>query len=185
MSEWYQDLPATWARVWDELEQGLADVSHPARYPAFASVGAAGAELRTLRLREVDRTAATVAFYTDLASDKVAELRASPMASVMIWCPASEFQVRLRVRTRIESGPDLEPIWAQLPDIARLPYGGTPAPGTPLAAPEDHTRTVSFDRFARIACSVEDVDTVSLAEPVHHRARFLRKCGFNGQWLAP
>lgn len=185
MTEWYESLPQTWDQTWDVLAASLANPAHPARFPVLATMGTHGPEARILALREVDRSAATVALYTDAATPKVAELRAQPRASLLFWVPALQFQVRLRVTITVETGETLGALWQGMGASQQGNYGVTPVPGTPIDGGEGFQRIPSFDRFARLAARVEAVDTVSLAEPTHHRALFDRKDGFTGQWLAP
>ncbi len=184
MSDWFEGLDTTLGMVWSQIE--AAGTRAPARFAVFASVGRdAGAEARMVVLRGSDRQRAEVCFYTDLLSCKVGDLAQNPAATLLLWLPELEFQIRLRVRAQVQSGAQVAHLWPDIPPASRRAYGGTPPPGTPIDAPADHDPTIDPARLAVVVCGIDQIDTVCLTGPRHHRALFLRADGFGGQWLAP
>ena len=171
--------------VWRQLDRGVADGQAPARHLALATVGSAGAEIRTVVLRSADRGAATLDVHTDAATPKVAQLRADPRASLMFWDPAENLQVRLRVRVSVIVGPEAEATWREVPEAARANYGSEPAPGTPIAHPDGYRAGVTQDRFAILRAAIAEIDAVHLGRTPHRRALFAAGDGFAGCWLAP
>lgn len=176
------DLAATLATVWSMLEAGPADRDAPARHPVLATVGARGAEARILVLRHADRASGTLALYTDAATAKVADLAAEPRATLLVWDPLARLQIRLRVHVTARPGTPEE--WAALTETARQVYGGSPAPGAPIAAPGGHTPATDATRFTVLDARIDEIETLRLSDP-HERARFRRSDGFAGTWLAP
>lgn len=176
------DLAGTLEAVWTMLAAGTRDRDAPARHPVLATVGERGAEARILVLRAADRTAGSLALYTDAATAKVAELARAPRATLLVWDPAARFQVRLRVTVTARPGTTAE--WMALPDAARRVYGGDPLPGRPLPAPRDHAPDPDAARFTVLDARIDEIETLRLADP-HERARFSRRDGFAGTWLAP
>ena len=164
--------------VWTHLTRGKADRRHPARHPVLATVGADGPDLRTLVLRAVDRDAARLEFHTDTASPKVAQIEADPRIAAHVWVPNARLQIRARGSARIEAGDDA--LFASLPPEARANYTG-PIPGTPLA---DVTDTPTAPRFARLICTLTEIDALVLDDP-HRRARFAATGGWRGLRIAP
>ena len=75
--------------------------------------------------------------------------------------------------------------WQAIPDRARRAYGGTPLPGTPLAAPGDWMPGPDPARHLRLVCHLRRIELLQIAEPGHLRARYEAARGWQGQWLAP
>jgi len=186
MAEWFTELAATFDEVWRELEQGVADRHAPARHPAVATVGRdGGGEVRTVVLRGADRQAGRVEFHTDVAASKVAEIRAAPRLALMVWNAHDRLQIRLRATAEVRTGAAVADIWAELAEIERANYGGAPAPGTPVAAPEDHEAASDPERFAVVRCALDEIETLHLGPDRHRRARFTADARWRGTWLAP
>lgn len=143
------------------------------------------AEARLVVLRGADRGAATVDLFTDSATAKVAELAATPTASLLAWIPGDALQIRLRLAVQVITGPALDAQWAALPHAARTNYGGAPLPGTPMARPEDYRETTDRARFTQLRGTVQRADLVHLGEALHRRAIFEAADGFAGQWVGP
>jgi len=186
MAEWFTELAATFDEVWRELEQGVADRHAPARHPAVATVGRdGGGEVRTVVLRGADRQAGRVEFHTDVAASKVAEIRAAPRLALMVWNAHDRLQIRLRATAEVRTGAAVADIWAELAEIERANYGGAPAPGTPVAAPEDHEAASDPERFAVVCCALDEIETLHLGPDRHRRACFTADARWRGTWLAP
>ena len=176
------DLARTLAAAWDTLERGVADHAAPARHPVLATTGPDGPEARLLVLRGADRGAGTLTLYTDAATAKVRELARDPRAALVVWDAAARLQIRLRAHVASRPGTPAE--WAGLSDTARAVYGGDPAPGAAIPAPEAHRPMPDPSRFTVLVARIDGIETLSLGEP-HERARFCRRDGFAGAWLAP
>jgi hypothetical protein len=176
------DLAATLAGAWATLEAGVGDRAAAARHIVLATTGPHGPEARLLVLRAADRAAGTLTLWTDAATAKAAELAADPRAALLVWDPEARLQIRLRARVALRPGTPEE--WEALPASARALYGGTPAPGAPVAAPHAHRPSPDPARFTVLTATVLEVETLRLAEP-HERAIFRRTDGFAGTWLAP
>ncbi|MEL7460882.1 MAG: pyridoxamine 5'-phosphate oxidase family protein [Pseudomonadota bacterium] len=165
--------------VWQRLGRGVADRRAPARHPVLATAGPDGGEARMVVLRGADRASGCLEIHTDAASAKVAELRANPKATVLIWDPKARLQIRLRVDVTITVGDG--PAWARVPDTARGVYGGSPPPGAPIDTPGDHAANPTPARFAVLTCTIREIETLTLDDP-HRRARFRDN---TAGWIAP
>lgn len=170
--------------AWSRLEAGVADASAGARNLTLATVSHGAPRARTLVVRSADRGAGAVEVHTDLASAKVAELRAEPRAAVLAWDAEHALQVRLRAMAEVLSGEAVSDAWERVPDGGRWNYGGEPAPGRPIARPEAYEPGAERGRFAVLRLRVEALEAVLLEEP-HLRALYERDDGFSGRWLAP
>jgi len=186
MSEWWTDLAGLYETVWQYLEDGAARPGTPARFLAFATAGqTGGAEVRMVVLRGADRDRGELVVHTDTLSAKVAELRADPRASLLMWDPAEKLQIRLRVEAGIDTGAVVGEDWERIPHKARRVYGNAPEPGDPMASPQALTVSPDPRRFAVITGRVMEIDALHLGVEIHHRALYRRRDGWQGQWIAP
>jgi len=186
MTEWWQDLQALHAAVWARLEDGVARPGAPARQLALATAGrTGGAEARMVILRAAERAPAQLVVHTDTLSAKVAELRADPRCTLLLWDPAARLQVRLKAEAGIDTGAVVHADWSRIPPPARRVYGNAPPPGAPMPAPASLTTRPDPDRFAVITFTLSEIDALRLGDDIHHRARFRRHDGWAGSWTAP
>jgi hypothetical protein len=185
MTDWSDTLPGIHDRVWQTLTRGVADRHAPGRHLALATVAPDGApQVRTVVLRAADRTAATIDIHTDLRSAKIAALTANPLAEALVWDPRAHLQIRLSGPVAILTGNDVAPLWARIPDTARVSYGNTPGPGTPIPGPRDHAPGDGAAVFAVLRMAIARIDALHLGDP-HRRAQFVQVDGWAGGWLSP
>lgn len=185
MNEWFETTDGTLKRVWDTLALGVADAAHPARRPVFATISPTGwPEARTVVLRTADKEAGTVSVHTDLFSDKIKSLHASPRAALHIWDADQVLQIRLQAEVTIQSGAATRGLWDQIPDHAQQSYGVTPPPGAPIETALDYIKKPDPATFAVLTCTVTHIDAVHLGAD-HRRVGFSRARHWQGQWLSP
>ena len=184
MSKWFETLDGLHDRMWQRLSRGVADAKSPSRQPTLATVRDGWPEARTVVLRRAEREAATLEVYTDLTSDKVESLRATPRAALHIWEDKQRLQIRLQAQVEILSGDVVRDRWAKIGEGGRQSYGKIPTPGTALTDALDYEVTASFDAFAVLSCRIEAIDLVHLGDD-HRRASYARADGWRGQWRSP
>lgn len=185
MTDWFETLDGLHARVWETLATGVSDAGHPARRPTLASVSPTGwPEARTVVLRSVDRDAGNLTVHTDLHSDKIASLRATPRAALHVWDAEQALQIRAQAEVTIQSGPDVLDLWQRIPDHAQQSYGVTPPPGRPIETALDYVKEPDPATFAVLLCQITHIDAVHLGAD-HRRAAFSRDRHWGGQWLSP
>lgn len=183
---WWTDLDRLHDRIWEYLTEGAATPGAPARFLAFATAGqTGGAEVRMVVLRGAEREPARLVVHTDTLSAKVAELRADPRASLLLWDPDARLQVRLRAEVGIDTGAVVRPDWERIPPHARRVYGNDPEPGGAMSCPQALTVLPDPDRFAVMTCTLREIDALHLGREMHHRALFCRRDGWAGTWIAP
>lgn len=182
---WASDLDQLYAQVWLRLVRGVRDRRAPARHPTLATVTPEGRpRARTVVLRAADKQAGFLDVHTDLHSSKVADVKVAPYASVHIWDASAHLQLRLEADVALLSGDDATPIWARVPEASRLSYGGTPAPGHPIANALAYAKVPDPACFLILRLSVQSIDVLHLGQS-HRRARFDRASQWAGSWLAP
>ncbi|MEO1686993.1 MAG: pyridoxamine 5'-phosphate oxidase family protein, partial [Pseudomonadota bacterium] len=139
MAGWQDTHEGTLAQVWGRLARGVADRRCATRHPVLCTLGLDGApQARTVVLRGCDPAAGVLEMHADLASTKMAELRAEPRAALHVWDPRLKLQMRLGAEVEMRSGASVAARWARVPEGSRRAYGGAPPPGEVLGAPEDH-----------------------------------------------
>ena len=178
------ELDTLWSQAWALIESGPTDPASPARHPVLATQGlSGGGEARMVVLREADRRARELRIHADRASTKCLELRAEPRATLLMWAPQSQMQVRLRVAIQKRQGTSEE--WGLLPDHAQINYGGSPRPGQPIPAHDAWTPEPDPSRFAVLTCALRGLEILVLDPTGHRRARFSPADRWGGTWLTP
>jgi len=179
------DLCAFLDEAWGHLQQGVADSSSPARYPAFATVAEDGTpEVRTVALRGASRSQSMLEIHTDVLTCKVVALQRSPKAAFLVWLPSANLQIRVTTTVVIQTGSDIEQHWDRVPVASRVSYGTKPTPGTAISDAYAYEKPSERERFAVLMCSVLAMDLVQLGER-HRRAGFNNENDWVGEWLAP
>ncbi|TVS01867.1 MAG: pyridoxamine 5'-phosphate oxidase [Rhodobacteraceae bacterium] len=182
---WATTLPSLLDEVWSRLARGVHDRRAAARHPTLATVSQSGApQARTVVLRDADRSGACLRIYTDLYSAKVAELRARPQAALHVWDRGAHLQMRFSASVTILTGAEVANLWAQLPQGARLSYGGAPRTGQPLSDALAYQKSPDQAAFAVLHLDLQEMDILHLRSQ-HRRARFARTHGWAGMWCTP
>jgi pyridoxamine 5'-phosphate oxidase len=179
MSNWFETLDGTLAKVWERLVNGVGT------QVAFGTVSVAGMpEVRTVVLRSADLKTQTLEIYTDIKSDKITSLRKHPKAAIHLWDADLALQIRLQTEVTILTGDAVMDRWRAVPDHSKLSYGVTPAPGQPIAESTAYTKAPDANAFAVLSCETTHVDAVYLGK-IHRRAAFSQDGDWAGMWLAP
>lgn len=178
------DLPGDlWRGLWARLEDGVAQSDAPGRTLALSTRRIdGGAAVRMVVLREFERDAPYLMFYTHAASDKVAELAADPLAEVLLWDASTSFQARLAVHVDINAGSAA--LWDSFSNGARLNYVPTLEPGRAIDAPHV-PEAAGREAFIVLTAKITSADILDLSALPHKRAKFHPSDGFTGQWVAP
>ncbi|MEL7212824.1 MAG: pyridoxamine 5'-phosphate oxidase family protein [Pseudomonadota bacterium] len=182
MSDAFQTLDGTLRQVWQRLARGTKDRRAATRNSTLATVSETGPEARTVVLRGVDPDAKTLEIHTDRRSGKVTELTKNPHATLHVWDAKANLQIRLRCKATLTHANAAK--WARIPENAQRVYGGSPAPGQPIASPEAHDATPNRDDFTVITLEVLQIETLYLGPDLHRRAQFDAP-DWQGRWIAP
>ena len=175
-------------RIWQELQRAPLDKHHDWRTPVLATVDAQGRpQARTVVLRQADRAAQTLVFFTDARSPKCAELRAQPEASLLFWSPRLSWQLRAGVRARvITEGPEVDAAWARVRSSpAAGDYLSARPPGDAQAPVDEEPAvpaTPGEHHLAVVQLTVQTLDWLELARAGHRRAQV---SGDRVAWCVP
>lgn len=177
------ELAALRERLWLELARATQDRAHGWRTPVLATRDGDEVDARTLILREVDAATQTLTSYTDARSPKVAQIKAHPHGTLVAWCPALQWQLRLRLRLQVElDGLAVSSRWARLALRPQAQdYLSPLPPGAPLPAAAPPPREAR-GHFALLRAEVLAMDWLGLRAGGHRRARFDAD---GARWITP
>ena len=171
-NERLDSLPAIEAALWRELLAVPGDARHPWRTPVLATTDGELGDARTVVLRAANPDKRQLTLFSDARAAKVAQLAAHPLGTLVMWSPALQWQLRLRVRLEAQSdGLAVSSHWARLKlSPTANDYMSALAPGSAI----DNALGARGERahFALIAAEVLAVDWLELHVQGHRRARF-------------
>jgi pyridoxamine 5'-phosphate oxidase len=183
MSARLESLQAIEAAVWHELQVAPRDKPHPWRTPVLATTDGEIGDARTVVLRNVDPSQATLLVYTDARAAKALQVANHPLGTLVMWSQPLSWQLRLRVHIDvITDGLELSSRWAQLKlNPAAQDYLSALAPGSAL----NSALGARGDRahFAMLEARVLSIDWLELHAEGHRRARFGNDA--TARWLQP
>ena len=189
------------ADIWMRLVRGGADRKSAFHTPVVGSVCAAGLpRQRVMVLRKCDEATATMRFHTDLRSDKVSEIGAASIVSILGYDPSAKIQIRVAGTAVIESeGSRADAAWAASNASSRRCYLAQPGPGSDSEMPTSGLPAALESRvpdiaeteagranFAVMIVTLHTLEWLYLAHDGHRRARFECADGaWHGTWLIP
>ena len=181
MTDSFETLDGLHDAAWRRMEDAARDRRGPAHLVTLATAGQDGPDARLLVLRRADRIAGEVEVWTNGKSAKIGALEEDPRATVLIWDPDAQLQVRLGVHVDILPGP--ADVWETLPIHAKRNYGVGPAPSDPLSTPEEAlSATPSRDAFVKLVCRVHRMECLHFDQDLHRRAVFTAD---HRGWITP
>ncbi len=179
-------LPEIEAALWQELSRVATDRQHPWRTPVLATTDGDIGDARTVLVREVSTDEKLINIYTDQRAGKVAQLRAHPVGTLVMWSPTLGWQLRCRVRLTLETaGLAVASRWARIKlspaaqdYLSPLPPGSE-LPEAPVPSGQDRA---ALPYFAVVEAKVLSIDWLELHADGHRRALF---SGEEARWLQP
>jgi pyridoxamine 5'-phosphate oxidase len=143
-------------------------------------------------LRGVDEGAQAIRFHTDLRSEKVAELKADPRCSILVYAPDLKLQARFEGQAVLNNQDALATrFWQASQVMSRKCYGTSPSPGSQIddgsafALPEnDDEIAAGFANFVAVTLAVEQLEWLYLRSDGHLRGLHDLKLGTE-RWLVP
>lgn len=187
------------AHVWGMLGRGSADKRHPYRYPALATYGSKGIQQRIVVLREIDRSSRTLISYSDLRTQKLADISFHPETSWLFYDHGTKEQIRATSTMYIHHQDERAlKVWEQIPPKGRADYIGPLPPGTSsqqyvanlpddfMAEPTQENTAQGVNNFCLLKAEVKSIDFLKLMKDGHVRASFLwQQNTWAMQWVAP
>jgi pyridoxamine 5'-phosphate oxidase len=195
----FRDLDHFHRQSWDLLFRAAESRNDPMRTPMMATYDGAQSRLRTIVLRQVDKAARQLLFFTDTRSPKVRHLEAHPQVAITFWHPNRKVQLRIQGAVTLQQGGEAaRRFWDHLSIRGRESYATLQAPGTPAEADttglpaewsditDKSASDFAFTNFLLIYVTVSEVDALHLHREGHQRGRFVwENDDWNMSWLVP
>ena len=200
--DFYNDLSGVLERSWLLLEQSIEDPTSPVRTPVLISVSADGlAQGRTVVLRAFNRQQRQLKIYTDVRSEKVAQLRTQPVCTLVAYQPNPMIQLRLKTNAVVNHNNEItRESWAVMPGPNRCNYLTDPNPGSisvkatdgrPVinaeSVPTNDENEIAYSHFSVIVLAINELEWLYLPRRGHRRAQFIwdRTNSLQSNWLIP
>lgn len=186
------------AESWDNL----VAVKGEAKSPPTITVCNNAAEYinaYTVVLREASRDNNSLIFYTDLRSEKVAEIKQDNRITIIKYNEEGRVQVILRGTADIyHQNAITQHYWNKDGYKGRRSYLAQPAPSSVINEPEDgleylngkefnETDMDGYENFAVVKVQIQALEFLKLSREGNRRARFTLNSNneWQGQWLVP
>ena len=200
--DFYDDLAGVLERSWRLLEQSIDNPTSPVRTPVLISVSADGlAQGRTVVLRAFNRQQRQLKIYTDVRSEKVAQLRTQPVCTLVAYQPNPMIQLRLKTNAVVNHNNEItREAWAVMPGPNRCNYLTDPNPGSisvkatdgrPVinaeSVPTNDENEIAYSHFSVIVFAINELEWLYLPRRGHRRAQFIwdRTNSLQSNWLIP
>ena len=201
-NDFYNDLSGVLERSWRLLEKAIDDPTSPVRTPVLISVSADGlAQGRTVVLRAFNRQQRQLKIYTDVRSEKVAQLRTQPVCTLVAYQPNPMIQLRLKTNAVVNHNNEItRESWAVMPGPNRCNYLTDPIPGSisvkatdgrPVinaeSVPTNDENEIAYSHFSVIVFAINELEWLYLPRRGHRRAQFIwdRTNSLQSNWLIP
>ncbi len=188
------------AEIWNMLEKGAIHSDDPFHWPVLGTSANEGCRLRTVILRQVDKTHRTLVCHTDARAKKVQEIKNDARTGWLFYHPAKKIQVRVSGRATWHANDAFaDQQWADTGITSRLNYCASQAPGTPVNKPSSGLPDFLLNKvptlletergrkhFMAIKVHICSMDWLVLKLTGNIRARFeWGKKGLQATWLVP
>ncbi|NBB88367.1 MAG: general stress protein [Bacteroidetes bacterium] len=180
---------AAWQAVKHELHRGALDRKHPFRFVTLSTHGARGVQARWVVLRKLSQDLRFF-MYSDLRTQKVADLATHPQAHLLFYHGRKKVQIRCEGEIRLHHGDELsQNQWEHVQGIGTKAYTSTIAPGTEINHPKEaHQWSPAWG--GRFFCVLEFLpakfDVLQLNQMEHVRICFRKADGkWVKTWIAP
>lgn len=200
-----QDFETIEASIWSELKLAVTQPGHDWRLPVFGTgsgtdTGTDSAwDIRTVVLRDVDRTALTLICHSDVRAGKVAAVRSADMVRWLFYDRLHHIQIKVTATATVHTADAIaDTQWNQTPVSSRKAYLAPRAPGTAAEGPDfnlppefceslptEQQVQAGRNNFAVISTHVQSIEWLNLQRTGNLRAVIDYDEGFTARWIAP
>lgn len=172
-----------------ELSNGAMEASHPFHFANFATLGLKYPEVRTVVLRKFDLTSSCY-FFTDLRSEKIAELQKNLNSTLHFYNNSDRVQIRIKGKVQIHHQNELaHEFWEHIEGKAKKAYTSKLKPGEEISSPKvawEWDKKINHTYFAVVQLVAYELEILQLAGTEHLRVRFCKSDDkWEGTWLVP
>ena len=198
--EYYNDLEKIYLKIWDLLDNGLANRDSPFHIPVFICGDQNKFDGRIVVLRGIDKKEKKIWFHSDIRSKKIKNLRSNSQASLLFYDKSEKIQLRISGSTEINyKNQTTKKSWTKTAHMSRQCYLGDKAPSSNSSKPTSGLTTqvdnlkytieeseVGYENFCVVDTYIKSIEWLYLAAKGHRRAYFdLEKNQLEKKWLIP
>ena len=184
--------------IWVELKKGATQRKHPFHLCFFSTISLSEEktepETRIVILRDVDKETLTIRTNTDLRSDKVSQIKMSPITTMLFYEKEKKIQLRIKAESKLVSNKkEVEQTWNEAQEISKRCYYVPFPPKTKLEKPFSNesldldNENLGLNVFGLIRSKLLEIDYLNLNYTGHVRCKFkLKKKGLiKSYWVVP
>ena len=172
---------------WLSLFDAAQSAAHPLHTATIATINDTFPELRTVVLRAVVPTEATIVFHTDFRSPKIDQIRENNSVSWLFYDTKSRLQIRLKTTASIHNQDEIaQKSWDESRIESKKCYLVSPAPSSIVLFPTDglpqnfkikdlseDDMNRGYEHFTVVRNKVHEIDWLLLNHSGHRRAKFV------------
>lgn len=176
-----------WQAVKHELHRGALDAKHPFHWVNLGTVSNEFPSVRTVVLRKLTEELHFFV-YTDYRSEKCSDLKQNSHATLHLYHPKKQVQIRVKVQTILHFQDEMSnKLWQTIPSHRRSEYTGSQAPGTKISSPDDGWKEgdSNIHFFTVLEFIPQELEVLQLSKNGHLRIVFNEENEWEGNWLTP
>ena len=197
---YYNDLDKIYLKIWNLLENGLANRNAPFHIPVFIAGKQNKFDGRIVVLRGIDKKEKKIWFHSDIRSNKIKILKSNPQASLLFYDKSEKIQLRIFGSVKINFKNEMtKKSWKKTAHMSRQCYLGDKAPGTDVIEPTSgltknidnlkysiEESEIGYQNFCVVETFIKSIEWLYLAAKGHRRAYFsIKNNSLEKKWLIP
>ena len=198
--DYYNDLEKIYLKIWDLLENGLANRNAPFHIPTFICGKNENFDGRIVVLRGVSKKDKKIWFHSDIRSNKIKIMKINPLSSLLFYDKNEKVQLRISCSSKINYQNKItKESWGKTPHMSRQCYLGENAPGAVSTDPDSglskniddfkysiEESEIGYKNFCLVENFISSIEWLYLAAKGHRRAHFnLSNNSLEKKWLIP
>jgi len=198
--DYYNDLDKIYLKIWNLLENGLANRNAPFHIPVFIAGKQKKFDGRIVVLRGIDKKEKKIWFHSDIRSNKIKILKSNPQASLLFYDKSEKIQLRIFCSVKINFKNEMtKKSWKKTAHMSRQCYLGDKAPGTDVIEPTSgltdnidnlkysiEESEAGYQNFCVVETFIKSIEWLYLAAKGHRRAYFsIKNNSLEKKWLIP
>jgi len=199
-SDYYNNLDKTYLKIWNLLENGLANRDDSFHIPVLICGENKDFDGRIVVLRGIDKKNKVLWFHSDIRSNKIKILKNNPKTNFLFYNKKEKIQLRVSGEVKINYKNNItENSWKKTMHMSRQCYLGEKSPGSITLIPTSgltddidnsnysiEESEIGYNNFCVVETYIKTVEWLYLASKGHRRAYFFLKGDLvEKKWLIP
>jgi pyridoxamine 5'-phosphate oxidase len=198
--DYYNNLDETYLKIWNLLENGLANRNSPFHIPTFVCGKNQNFDGRIVVLRGVSKIEKKIWFHSDVRSNKIKILKSNPLSSLLFYDKSEKIQLRISCISKINYQNEItKKSWKKTAHMSRQCYLGEHSPGAVSTIPTSgltkniddfkysiEESEIGYKNFCLVENFIKAIEWLYLAAKGHRRAYFkLNNDLIEKKWINP